>query len=145
MNDTKLAALASIQPVVGRLQVQILNHVRKKKNGCTNEVLSKELNIRLSSVCARVNELVGLGLLCDSNQREKGESGRYAKVWIASGDANAQYNCRTAVGGLVKVFANVNDSVESIKKRAEEEHKVIISDVVEEHRFIGAEDDDDAE
>ena len=52
-----------------------------KLNALTNYEISDELEIPLSSVCARVRELQVLNLVVDSGKRRETKYGKQAIVW----------------------------------------------------------------
>ena len=58
---------------------QVYEFIKSKSS--TNEEISEELNMPLSSVCARVRELQVLDLVLDSGLRRETKYGKQAIVW----------------------------------------------------------------
>ena len=80
-NYTKTSkdALATIKPKIKTKRPQVYEFVKSKAS--TNYEISDELEIPLSSVCARVRELQVLNLLEDSGKRRETKYGKQAIVW----------------------------------------------------------------
>ena len=80
-NYTKTSqdALATIKPKIKTKRQQVYEFVKSKAS--TNYEISDELEIPLSSVCARVRELQVLNLLEDSGKRRETKYGKQAIVW----------------------------------------------------------------
>ena len=77
--DTSKDAFSYQQPKVLTLREKI--HEWIKVQSSSNEQISEELDIVLSSVCARVRELQKLNLIQDSGKRVLTKYGRKAIVW----------------------------------------------------------------
>ena len=80
-NYTKTSqdALATIKPKIKTKREQVYDLI--KLNALTNYEISDELEIPLSSVCARVRELQVLNLVEDSGKRRETKYGKQAIVW----------------------------------------------------------------
>ena len=77
--DTSKQAFSYQQPKVLTLREKV--HEWIKVQPSTNEQISEELDIVLSSVCARVRELQKLNLIQDSGKRATTKYGRKAIIW----------------------------------------------------------------
>ena len=77
--STSKKALASIKPKIKTKREQVYDLL--KVNPLTNYEISDELEIPLSSVCARVRELQVLNLVIDSGLKRKTKYGKDAIVW----------------------------------------------------------------
>jgi len=74
--DTSRAAAEHIEPVTGRLRLEVLDFITDMK-GATNNEISNGTGIKLQTVCARRNELADAGAIRDSGIRRDGSS-----VWV---------------------------------------------------------------
>jgi predicted transcriptional regulator len=79
-SDTSRRAAESVVPHIGRLQVEILNHIIAAE-GATCDELERALGLRHQTASARIHELVKVGLLRDSGTKRRTASGRSAVVW----------------------------------------------------------------
>jgi DNA-binding transcriptional regulator GbsR (MarR family) len=77
--STSKKALASIKPKIKTKREQVYDLI--KLNPLTNYQIADELEIPLSSVCARVRELQVLNLVIDSGLKRKTQYGKDAIVW----------------------------------------------------------------
>ena len=77
--STSKKALASIKPKIKTKREQVYDLIKLKP--LTNYEISDELEIPLSSVCARVRELQVLNLVIDSGLKRKTKYGKDAIVW----------------------------------------------------------------
>ena len=77
--STSKKALASIKPKIKTKREQVYDFIKLKP--LTNYEISDELEIPLSSVCARVRELQVLNLVIDSGLKRKTKYGKDAIVW----------------------------------------------------------------
>jgi DNA-binding transcriptional regulator GbsR (MarR family) len=77
--STSKKALASIKPKIKTKREQVYDLIKLKP--LTNYEISDELEIPLSSVCARVRELQILNLVIDSGLKRKTKYGKDAIVW----------------------------------------------------------------
>ena len=77
--DTSQQALATIKPKIKTKREQVYDLIKLKP--LTNYEISDELEIPLSSVCARVRELQVLNLVIDSGLKRKTKYGKDAIVW----------------------------------------------------------------
>ena len=77
--STSKKALASIKPKIKTKREQVYDLIKLK--ALTNYEISDELEIPLSSVCARVRELQILNLVIDSGLKRKTKYGKDAIVW----------------------------------------------------------------
>ena len=77
--STSKKALASIKPKIKTKREQVYDLI--KLNPLTNYEISDELEIPLSSVCARVRELQVLNLVIDSGLKRRTKYGKDAIVW----------------------------------------------------------------
>ena len=80
-NYTKTSqdALATIKPKIKTKREQVYDLL--KLNPLTNYQIADELEMPLSSVCARVRELQVLDLVLDSGLRRETKYGKQAIVW----------------------------------------------------------------
>ena len=77
--STSKKALASIKPKIKTKREQVYDLI--KLNALTNYEIADELEMPLSSVCARVRELQILNLVIDSGLKRKTKYGKDAIVW----------------------------------------------------------------
>ena len=77
--STSKKALASVKPKIKTKREQVYDLIKLKP--LTNYEISDELEIPLSSVCARVRELQVLNLVIDSGLKRKTKYGKDAIVW----------------------------------------------------------------
>ena len=77
--STSKKALASIKPKIKTKREQVYDLIKLKP--LTNYEISDELEIPLSSVCARCHELQELNLVVDSGLKRKTKYGKDAIVW----------------------------------------------------------------
>jgi len=77
--STSKKALDSIKPKIKTKREQVYDLIKLKP--LTNYEISDELEIPLSSVCARVRELQVLNLVIDSGLKRKTKYGKDAIVW----------------------------------------------------------------
>ena len=77
--DTSQQALATIKPKIKTKREQVYDLI--KLNPLTNYQIADELEMPLSSVCARVRELQILNLVIDSGLKRKTKYGKDAIVW----------------------------------------------------------------
>ena len=77
--STSKKALASIKPKIKTKREQVYDLI--KLNPLTNYQIADELEMPLSSVCARVRELQILNLVTDSGLKRKTKYGKDAIVW----------------------------------------------------------------
>lgn len=84
-NGTATSRAAAASMDAGTLAQQeryIVARVRVSRGGLTRQEIADCEEMRLSSVCARVNELIRRGVLMERGER-RGESGRMqAVVWV---------------------------------------------------------------
>ena len=84
-NDTQAAASARIAYIAPNLRERVFAHISAAgPRGRTNNEITKNLNIKLQTVCARVAELRSAGRIHDGGARRKTDSGRDAIVWVAA-------------------------------------------------------------
>ena len=76
---TSKDALATIKPKIKTKREQVYDLL--KLNPLTNYQIADELEMPLSSVCARVRELQVLDLVLDSGLRRETKYGKQAIVW----------------------------------------------------------------
>ena len=76
---TSQEALATIKPKIKTKREQVYDLI--KLNPLTNYEIADELEMPLSSVCARVRELQILNLVIDSGLKRKTKYGKDAIVW----------------------------------------------------------------
>src|SRR6056300_1014346 len=76
---TSQEALATIKPKIKTKREQVYDLI--KLNALTNYEISDELDMPLSSVCARCHELQELNLVIDSGLRRETKFGQQAIVW----------------------------------------------------------------
>jgi DNA-binding transcriptional regulator GbsR (MarR family) len=77
--STSKKALASIKPKIKTKREQVYDLI--KLNPLTNYQIADELEMPLSSVCARCHELQELNLVVDSGLKRKTKYGKDAIVW----------------------------------------------------------------
>jgi len=77
--STSKKALASIKPKIKTKREQVYDLI--KLNPLTNYEIADELEIPLSSACARCHELQELNLVIDSGLKRKTKYGKDAIVW----------------------------------------------------------------
>lgn len=80
-NYTKTSkdALATIKPKIKTKREQVYEFIKSKSS--TNYEIADELEMPLSSVCARVRELQILKLVIDSGLKRETKYGKQAIVW----------------------------------------------------------------
>ena len=76
---TSKEALASVKPKIKTKREKVYDLI--KLNPLTNYEIADELEMPLSSVCARVRELQVLNLVIDSGLKRKTKYGKDAIVW----------------------------------------------------------------
>lgn len=79
---TSIAAAQSIAEHAPTLKGRVLAYLREH-GPATQERISIETGIRLSTICARVNELAREGRVRDTGETARTTSGRLAVVWEA--------------------------------------------------------------
>jgi DNA-binding transcriptional regulator GbsR (MarR family) len=77
--STSKKALASVKPKIKTKREQVYDLIKLKS--LTNYQIADELEMPLSSVCARVRELQILNLVIDSGLKRKTKYGKDAIVW----------------------------------------------------------------
>ena len=77
--ETSKKALASVKEKIKTKRQQVYDLL--KVNPLTNYEIADELEMPLSSVCARVRELQVLNLVIDSGLKRKTKYGKDAIVW----------------------------------------------------------------
>ncbi|MGC2234280.1 MAG: hypothetical protein WBA09_22455 [Candidatus Acidiferrum sp.] len=77
--DTSKRAARSVDATP--LQRMVLSLLNQHSAGLTTHQLAEFMDIDLVTVSPRIAPLVRRGLVCDSGQRRKGESGRMSIVW----------------------------------------------------------------
>jgi len=77
--DTSQQALAIIKPKIKTKREQVYEFIKSKSS--TNYEIADELEMPLSSVCARVRELQILKLVIDSGLKRETKYGKQAIVW----------------------------------------------------------------
>ena len=77
--STSKKALASVKPKIKTKREQVFDLI--KLNPLTNYQIADELEMPLSSVCARCHELQELNLVVDSGLKKKTKYGKDAIVW----------------------------------------------------------------
>jgi len=82
--DTSIAAAIAAGPKVGTQKRLILDWVRERALGATEDEIEVHCRLLRSAVCARVNELVKEGFLRDSGQRRETRWHRPAVVWVST-------------------------------------------------------------
>lgn len=82
-SPTSIAAAQSIAEHAPTLRLRVLVFIREH-GPCTQERIALETGIRLSTVCARVNELAHRNEIHDTGQTAPTTSGRSAVLWRAS-------------------------------------------------------------
>ena len=80
-NYTKTSqdALATIKPKIKTKREEVYEFIKFQSS--TNYEISDELEMPLSSVCARCHELQELNLVIDSGKRRETKYGKQAIVW----------------------------------------------------------------
>jgi hypothetical protein len=76
---TSQEALATIKPKIKTKREQVYDLIKLKS--LTNYEIADELEIPLSSACARCHELQELNLVIDSGLRRETKYGKQAIVW----------------------------------------------------------------
>lgn len=87
VQQTSKDALASISTHVTRLAGQVLNRL-KAAGPQTCEEIEKALDLRRSTVSARMRELALKEMVEDSGERRATDSNRTAIVWKVKGESN---------------------------------------------------------
>ena len=77
--STSKKALASVKPKIKTKREQVYDLI--KLNPLTNNQIADELEMPLSSACARVREFQILNLVIDSGLKRKTKYGKDAIVW----------------------------------------------------------------
>ena len=81
--ETSLEAYAAIKPSLRPLQEQVLNTIKRFPCGVTDEQLFNITGIAPNTCRPRRIELVALGLVMDTGDRQRTTSGRQAILWKA--------------------------------------------------------------
>lgn len=82
--DTSMAAAADIAPKCGRLQRLALEAIRESGFvGLTADELAARLKVDRYTIQPRTSELRLMGLIADSKQRRRNQTGKRAIVWTA--------------------------------------------------------------
>ena len=82
---TSRQAAKAIAPAAGTLRARVLGFVASQgQRGATLDEISIGLEMRLSTVCARANELKKSGQLRESSHTRPTSSGRQARVLVAA-------------------------------------------------------------
>jgi hypothetical protein len=80
---TSAAAAKSIDPT--SMAAQVLEFIRGRVDGATDDEVERNLEMRHQTASARRRELVIKGLLVDSGRTRNTSSGRKATVWVPVG------------------------------------------------------------
>jgi hypothetical protein len=80
---TSGAAALSMEPSLATKQGQVLELIRARADGLTDDQLERLTGWRHQTVSARRRELVLAGLVRANGQRRRTSSGRMAAVWVA--------------------------------------------------------------
>lgn len=81
-SPTSLAAAASIEPRLGKLQLKVLAYLQATPEGATDEEMQTALAMGSNTQRPRRRELQLAGLLKDSGRTRPLRSGKDAAVWI---------------------------------------------------------------
>ena len=91
--ETSQQAALSVADVAPNQRMRIFEFVaRQGIKGCNRDEIARALELTTQTVSPRVNELVRLGLLLETDQRRPTRSGRAAVVLIASKRGNDAAN-----------------------------------------------------
>jgi hypothetical protein len=82
-SPTSTAAAASMVPTLGTKQARVLELLRSRPDGLTDDDLERLTGWRHQTVSARRRELVLADLAVDSGRTRRTSSGRSATVWIS--------------------------------------------------------------
>lgn len=83
-DDTSKEAAEALEPsVIGRLRRAVLEFIRSRDNGATDEEIQEALGLDGDTGRPRRWELRNLGLVEDSGMRRKTTAGRNAVVWVS--------------------------------------------------------------
>lgn len=83
-SDTSKEAAEKMEPHLGRLQGDVLSHIRSCADyGATDDEIEIHLQLSHQTASARRRELVLADLIEDSGDRRRTRSNRKATVWIA--------------------------------------------------------------
>jgi CRP-like cAMP-binding protein len=83
VTPTSQEAAAWIAQRVAGAETRILQFLRSRAEGATNDALVEALAIQIQTVSPRVNSLASRGLVRDSGRKSLTRSGRPAIVWVA--------------------------------------------------------------
>ncbi len=81
--DPDTAKKAAARVPVADLEGRVLRALRLSRDGMTTHELARLLKVDLVSVSPRMRPLAEKGLVQDSGERRKGDSGRASIVWMA--------------------------------------------------------------
>lgn len=80
-SETSVEAAKQIEPAAISLRAQLLNWLKERNDGATDEEMQIGVPMDPSTQRPRRGELVRLGLVRDSGTKRKTRSGRLATVW----------------------------------------------------------------
>lgn len=84
-SDTSKEAAASMTGSAQVVRVRVFKHIKSQGvRGSTDNEIEHALGLRHQSASARRRELVQRGMVYDSGQRRRTDSGRKAAVWVAA-------------------------------------------------------------
>lgn len=82
-SQTSRNAAIAIRPKVGSMKAQVLDYLETQEDGATDEEGINALRMNPSTYRPRRIDLVNEGLVVDSGQRRRVQSGEQAVVWKA--------------------------------------------------------------
>ncbi len=80
--DTSSDAAASVAPRAETLRARALDEI-ERSNGLTADQVAGRLGMSILSIRPRITELARLGMVRDTGERRRNNSGRRAIVWAA--------------------------------------------------------------
>lgn len=81
-SETSRQAAQEIEPKAGTLRKAVLDYLRAKPEGATDEQIQEVLNMPQNTERPRRRELQQSGKVCDSGRKSQTRSGRSAVVWV---------------------------------------------------------------
>lgn len=84
--DTQKHAALRLAPKAGTLQEKVLDTIRSRRDGMTDEEIEQALSLKHQTASAARNSLMNKGLVADSGFRRNNLNGNPAIVWVGTAD-----------------------------------------------------------